>query len=49
MKSKLIHVTVALWIDPEADVAEVIAEMEYDFTFEDKIRSMEIVDTDTDV
>jgi len=41
---KLVHVKVALFLKEDADVDEVIANMDYDFTFEDKIIMTEIVD-----
>jgi hypothetical protein len=45
---KMIHVTIALYLDPDADVPEVIAAMDYDFTYKDQIRSMELVDFKVD-
>ena len=41
---KMIHVTIALYLDEDADVKEVVAAMDYDFTYKDQIRSMELVD-----
>jgi len=45
----MIHVTVALYLDEDADVSEVVAEMDYDFKYEDQIRDMEIIDVNTEV
>jgi hypothetical protein len=47
--TKMIHVTVALYLDEDADVSEVIAEMDYDFTYEDQIKNMELIDVNTEV
>ena len=47
--TRMIHVTVALYLDEDADVSEVIAEMEYDFKYEDQIRDMELIDVNTEV
>ena len=48
-KMRLIHVTVALYIDEDADVSEVIAGMEYNFEYKDQIRMMEFIDANTEV
>jgi hypothetical protein len=42
--SKLIHVTIALYLKEDADIGEVVAEMDYDFEYKDQIRNMELVD-----
>ena len=47
--AKMIHVTVALYLDEDADVSEVIAEMDYDFKYQDQIENMELIDVDTEV
>lgn len=47
--SKMIHVTVALYLDEEADVAEVIAEMDYNFEYKDEIQDSEVIDVNTEV
>ena len=47
--TRMIHVTVALYLDEDADVSEVVAEMDYDFKYEDQIRDMEIIDVNTEV
>lgn len=44
-----VQVTVTLWLKPDADVAEVLQEMEYDFKHDDAIVDMEITDTNTEV
>jgi hypothetical protein len=41
---KMIHVTIALYLTEDADVKEVVAKMDYDFTYKGQIRSMELVD-----
>jgi len=47
--SKMIHVTVALYLDEDADISEVIAEMDYDFEYKDQIKTMELIDVNTEV
>jgi len=47
--ARMIHVTVALYLEEDADVSEVIAEMDYDFTYEDQIKNMELIDVNTEV
>ena len=49
MGTKMIHVTVALYLKEDADVDQVIAEMDYDFDYEDQITGMELVDVNTEV
>lgn len=46
---KMIHVTVALYLDEDADVSEVIAEMDYNFEYKDQIITMELIDANTEV
>lgn len=46
--SKMIHVTVALYLKEDADVSEVIAEMDYDFEYKDQIVNMELIDVNTE-
>ena len=41
---KTIHVTVALCIKEEANIEEVIQEMEYDFKHENNIINMELIE-----
>ena len=41
---KIIHVTVALYIKEEANIEEVIQEMEYDFKHENNIINMELIE-----
>ncbi len=43
-----VDVVVSLWIDEEADVQEVMAEMDYDFRHP-AIRDTEIVDVITEI
>lgn len=47
--SKMIHVTVALYLKEDADVSEVIAEMDYNFEYKDQILNMELIDANTEV
>jgi hypothetical protein len=47
--SKMIHVTVALYLEEDADVSEVVAEMDYDFEYKDEIKNMELIDVNTKV
>lgn len=47
--SKMIHVTIALYLKEDADVSEVIAEMDYDFEYKDQIVNMELIDVNTEV
>jgi hypothetical protein len=47
--SKMIHVTVALYLEEDADVSEVVAEMDYDFEYKDEIKNMELIDVNTEV
>jgi hypothetical protein len=46
---RLIHVTIALYLEEDADISEVIAEMDYDFEYKDQIRMMELVDVNTEL
>lgn len=46
---KMIHVTIALYLDEDADISEVIAEMDYDFEYKDQIRKMELIDVNDEV
>jgi hypothetical protein len=41
--SKIVYVTVKLVLADEADVGEVVNEMDYDFSYENDILSTEIV------
>jgi hypothetical protein len=45
----MIHVTIALYLKEDADVSEVIAEMDYDFEYKDQIVNMELIDVNTEV
>lgn len=47
--TKMIHVTVALYVLEDADIDQVIAEMDYDFDYKDQITGMELVDVNTEV
>lgn len=47
--SRMIHVTVALYLKEDADVSEVIAEMDYNFEYKDQILDMELIDANTEV
>ena len=47
--SKMIHVTIALYLDEDADISELIAEMDYDFEYKDQIKNMELIDVNTEV
>ena len=47
--SKMIHVTVGLYLEEDADVSEVVAEMDYDFEYKDEIINMELIDVNTEV
>jgi hypothetical protein len=49
MNGRRIEVTVSLWIDEDADVAEVFENMDYEFSYEDKILETEIIDLNTEV
>lgn len=46
---KMIHITIALYLDEDADISEVIAEMDYDFEYKDQIRMMELIDVNDEV
>jgi hypothetical protein len=41
---KVIHVTVALYIKEEANIEEIIQEMEYNFKHENNIINMELIE-----
>jgi hypothetical protein len=47
--SKMIHVTIALYLDEDADVSEVIAEMAWVFDYKDQIHHTELIDVNTEV
>jgi hypothetical protein len=47
-EKRVIEITVALWIDEDADVAEVISEMDYEFTHP-AISDTEIRDINTEI
>lgn len=51
MKGRVIQVTVSLWVDEDADadVIEVFENMDYSFSYEDKILDTEIIDVNTEV
>ena len=49
MNGKRIELTVSLWIAEDADVTEVFENMDYDFSYEDKILDTEITDLNTEV
>ena len=46
---KMIHVTIALYLDEDADISEVIAEMDYNFEYKDQIRMMELIDVNDEL
>ena len=46
---KMIHVTIALYLDEDADISKVIAEMDYNFEYKDQIRMMELIDVNDEV
>jgi hypothetical protein len=41
---KMIHVTVALYVKESADINKVIAEMDYDFKYENQIVAVELIE-----
>lgn len=43
--AKLIHVTIALYLKEDADISEVVAEMDYNFEYKDQIVNMELIDS----
>jgi hypothetical protein len=45
---KMIHITVALYLSDDADVDQVVAEMDYHFEYENQIKNMEVVNVKTD-
>ena len=47
-EQRVVEVTVALWIDEDADVAEVISEMDYNFKHP-AIRDTEVRDINTEI
>lgn len=46
--ARVIEITVALWIDEDADVSEVVSEMDYRFTHP-AIQDTEVRDINTEI
>ena len=46
--AQMIEVVVRMWIKEDADIADIVSNMDYEFTHDDNIVDTEIVDVHTE-
>lgn len=49
MNTRRIEFTVSVWVDEDALISDVIAELDYSFTYDGKVLETEITDVNTEI